>query len=88
MNKRKKNEYIVYKKHYIIPLVLSASILISGIIMTLTDQIGSGNTNINRKKVYVEITGPQTIVLGSILLLIVCYYIRVLYRENAKRNLK
>lgn len=88
MNKKRKKGYSVIKKHYIILLILCGLIVAGGIIMTLLNQSAYG---LNRSKSYtkwIEITGPQTIVLGTVLLLLVCYYIRVLYKENSERNKK
>ncbi len=83
--KKKKKEFVVFKKHYIIPLIASLMIVLIGIIMTLNNQIGYGDI-INRKNEYIEITGPQTITLGSIMLISILIYIKWLYKENNKND--
>lgn len=81
--KHEKENYTVFKKHYLIPLIACTIIIAAGIIMTVLDHSAYG---IDCKKRHISITGPQTIGLGSVLLVLVLLYTRSLYKEHKKNH--
>jgi len=77
--KEPKEDYRVFKKHFMIPLIACIIIIAAGIIMTILEHVAYG---VDDDKTKITITGPQTIGLGCILLVLVLIYIRSLYKTH------
>lgn len=84
MAKTERETYSVPRLRYRIPLAAGLIILVSGIIMSLLDHHAYGKSE--EYEQLIEITGPQAIILGSILVLISLYYKRKLFRETEELN--
>lgn len=80
MSKRKKKLPTI-KKHYLIPLFLCGIIIVSGVVMTCFNQSGQRTKSIykigqyafSHNSVYI-IKGPQVILLGSALSILLLIY--------------
>jgi uncharacterized membrane protein len=82
MNKRRKKEYPVIKKHYLIPLALCIAIIIAGIIMTVLNQSGYGLNEAGTQNKDIEVTGPGAISIGVVLVIVLCFYIKDMYKKT------
>jgi Trk-type K+ transport system membrane component len=78
-----KENYTVFKKHYLIPMVTCIFIILAGIVMTVLDHSAYG---IDDDRRHITITGPQTIGLGTGLLVLVLLYTRWLYKDHKKNH--
>ncbi len=76
---RERQKYKPFKAHFMIPFILSLTIIIAGIIMTLTDQTDlgyfKGRGSIRQDFV---VTGPSVIIFGALLATILLYLKRFL----------
>ena len=71
---KKKKEYIPFKKHFWIPFILALTIILIGIIMTLTNQNDLGyfkGRGASRQEFI--LTGPSAIFFGVILATLILY---------------
>lgn len=84
MNSKDKEIYKVSKIQYMIPLLAGSVIAIAGIIMTFLNHNAYGKSEEYDKDI--QITGPQTIVLGSIIILLSLFYMRKLHKETEELN--
>lgn len=83
VNKKNREIYRI-PRHYLVPLAAGIVMVVAGIVMSFLDHNAYGKSE--EYNTHLEITGPQTIVLGSIIILYSMYYMRKLRKETDELN--
>lgn len=80
MDMTKKKEYTPFKKHFWIPFILALTIILLGVIMTLTNQSDLAyfkGRGANRQNFVM--TGPSVIIFGAIIATLL-FYLRKFFK--------